>query len=65
MDQAENRAKLLNERQTREYVNERWGATGEVQVDEEGRLFIDGQLVTRDYQQFWQYMEEVNGPQLP
>jgi hypothetical protein len=62
MDQAENRAKLLNERQTREYVNERWGSTGELQVDEEGRLFIDGQLVTRDYQQFWQYMEEVNGP---
>jgi hypothetical protein len=49
MDQAENRAKLLNERQTREYVNERWGATGEVQVDDEGRLFIDGQLVTRDF----------------
>jgi hypothetical protein len=48
MDQAENRAKLLNERQTREYVNERWGATGELQVDDEGRLFIDGQLVTRD-----------------
>jgi hypothetical protein len=62
MDQAENRAKLLNERQTTEYVNERWGSTGELQVDEEGRLFIDGQLVTRDYQQFWQYMEEVNGP---
>jgi hypothetical protein len=37
MDQAENRAKLLNERQTREYVNERWGATGEVQVDERGK----------------------------
>jgi hypothetical protein len=49
MDQDENRAKLLNERQTREYVNERWGATGEVQVDGEGRLFIDGQLVTRDF----------------
>jgi hypothetical protein len=62
IDQDENRAKLLNERQTREYVNERWGATGEVQVDGEGRLFIDGQLVTRDYQQFWQYMEEAHGP---
>jgi hypothetical protein len=49
IDQDENRAKLLNERQTREYVNERWGATGEVQVDDEGRLFIDGQLVTRDF----------------
>jgi hypothetical protein len=62
IDQDENRARLLNERQTREYVNERWGATGEVQVDGEGRLFIDGQLVTRDYQQFWQYMEEAHGP---
>jgi hypothetical protein len=62
IDQDENRAKLLNERQTREYVNERWGASGEVQVDDEGRLFIDGQLVTRDYQQFWQYMEEAHGP---
>jgi hypothetical protein len=49
IDQAENRARLLNERQTREYVNERWGASGEVQVDGEGRLFIDGQLVTRDF----------------
>jgi homoaconitase/3-isopropylmalate dehydratase large subunit len=49
IDQDENRARLLNERQTREYVNERWGASGEVQVDGEGRLFIDGQLVTRDF----------------
>jgi hypothetical protein len=49
IDQAENRARLLNERQTREYVNERFGASGEVQVDGEGRLFIDGQLVTRDF----------------
>ncbi len=48
-DQDENRDKLLNERQTGEYVRERWGATGEVQVDSEGRLFIDGQLVTRDF----------------
>jgi hypothetical protein len=60
MDQAENRAKLLNERQTREYVNERWGSTGELQVDEEGRLFIDGQLVTRDWSTYLEYYAERN-----
>jgi hypothetical protein len=60
IDQDENRARLLNERQTREYVNERWGATGEVQVDGEGRLFIDGQLVTRDWSAYLEYYAERN-----
>jgi hypothetical protein len=60
IDQDENRAKLLNERQTREYVNERWGASGEVQVDGEGRLFIDGQLVTRDWSAYLEYYAERN-----
>jgi hypothetical protein len=60
IDQDENRAKLLNERQTREYVNERWGASGEVQVDDEGRLFIDGQLVTRDWSAYLEYYAERN-----
>lgn len=49
LDEAENRSKLLDQEQTIAYVNQRWGSTGEVRVDERGRLFVDGELVTRDF----------------
>ncbi|WP_155816559.1 hypothetical protein [Spirochaeta thermophila] len=55
VDEEANRRKVLDEEGTRRYVEERWGESGEVRIDEEGRLFIRGELATRDYTTWFEY----------
>jgi hypothetical protein len=60
LDQAENRAKLMDTRQTREYLQATYGEAedAELRIDEHGRLFISGRLLTYDWVTFRDYFAE-------
>jgi hypothetical protein len=60
LDQAENRAKLMDTRQTREYLQATYGRRedAELRIDEQGRLFISGRLLTYDWVTFRDYFAE-------
>jgi hypothetical protein len=60
LDQAENRAKLMDTRQTREYLEATYGEAddAELRIDEQGRLFISGRLLTYDWVTFRDYFAE-------
>jgi hypothetical protein len=60
LDQAENRANLMDTRQTREYLEATYGEAedAELRIDEQGRLFISGRLLTYDWVTFRDYFAE-------
>ncbi len=68
MDQAENRANLMNTRQTRDYLQATYGTSddAELRLDAQGRLFINGRLLTYDWVTFRDYFaEETAGLEPP
>lgn len=60
LDQIQNKRNLLNTEQTKTLIQNKWGNSSDIKIDNSDRLFINGVLQTRDFITFKNYYREIN-----